>query len=583
MEANTRYEGAVNGAIGVAYWGTEAAEAPSQFYFLDGHTTTVKGLKCTGTTPPNAVDVYLGADKKWGSVLECEQGPSLTDELLLLQDDKYCPPPTIIMTSSEGEVFLIVEEDISYPSFLYSVWTVGRQNGLSTELKHAFHIAATMRLAEAVVTGIVHGEISGGGCFGVLRKFSETRRPCEGVVLRASPFGEHPTGDRVKIQDLEHIEVGLKISMNALVCSVCLMVLTSIGIAWLCSVRSSIGMDVYDRDELIRAVSISGTTDDCALPSQMRIFVSKEDSGELKVVINDAQKPRSHFARILKKRLKNVKPSDPKLATTAVAPSSDDFAGTVVPLRSPEVVLGGVRVRPTRAASHPDRFFHCPTSVSLTASPIPWRTSSVPGSPGQYIGSAKSAAQMGRRNEGGRRASSLFDTVYISRDSDDEGGTDGTQVSCDLATEGSGESGACPFALASRRRVMPTSDGVHSPGTGIPRQTIMQGMCNMVAKSDEQSGAHALAPGERRRVDPVPEDKDHVDLEMSTRWCHGRGNGTEHCISDWAMTDIRERSFPSPPLVQRRGLQLVPPLSGPLTKRCKENTVGSTSGFEDAC
>lgn len=583
MEANTRYEGAVNGAISVAYWDTEAAKAPGQFYFLDGQTTAVKGLKCTGTKTPNAVDVYLGADKVWGNVLECEHGPSLTDELLLLHDDKNCPPPTIIMTSSEGEVFLIVEENISYPSFLYSVWTVGRQYGNSTELKHAFHIAATMRLVEAIVTGIVHGEVSGGGCFGVLRKFSETRRPCEGVVLRASPFGEHPTGDSVKIQELEHIEFGLEISMNALVCSVCLMVLASIGIAWLCSVRSSIGMDVYNRDELIRVVSMSGTTADCDFLSQMRIFVRKESSGQIKVVINDASKTHSRCAQIFKHGVKKVNNSDPKLPATGVAPSVDGFTGTVDPMRSPEVVLEGVRVRSIRAASLPDRIFHCPTSVSLTVSPIPWRTSSVPGSPGQYMCPAKSVAEMGRRYEGGRRASSLFNTVFISGDSEDDGGTDGTQVSCNKAAVGSSTPGPYVSAFINRRRVMPMPDGMRSPDKEMPKQSVTQRLWDTVAERDGKSGAHASALSDRRIIAPVPEVESRTDLAMPTRWDHRRGSGTEQRTSDWTTTDVRERSVPSPPLVLRRNFPLVPPLSDPPTQRCAVDTVGRSSGSEDAC
>ena len=105
------------------------------------------------------------------------------------------------------------------------------------------------------------------------------------------------------------------------------MVLTSIGMMWLCSARSSIGMDVYNRDELIRAVSISGTRDDCTLPSQMRIFVHKDDSGEMKVVINDTRGVHRRWARILKHGRKEVKTCDPNQTATDVAPSNDDCEG----------------------------------------------------------------------------------------------------------------------------------------------------------------------------------------------------------------------------------------------------------------
>lgn len=582
MEANTRYEGAVNGAVSVAFWGTEAAKSPSQFYYLDGDTTTVKGLKCTGNKTPDAIDVYLGNDTTWGSVFECEQGPSLTDDLLLLYDDKTAPPPTIIMTSSEGEVFIIVEENISYPSFLYSVWTVESENGTSTELKHAFHIAATMRLVEAVVTGIVHGERSGGGCFGVLRKFSETRVPCENIVLRASPFGEHPKGDSVRIQDLEHLEVGLEISMNALVCFVCIMVLTSIGIAWLCSVRSSIGMDVYDRDEIIRAVSMPETTTGCTVPSQMRIFVRKDDSGEIKVVINDARDARSLFARFLKHGMKKDKDSDPKLTATAVAPCGDGFSGTVVPLGSREVMLEGVRVRPMRSTSLPGRIFHCPASVSLTVSPVPWKTSSVPGSPGQYIHPAQSVARMGRRNTGGMRASSLFDTVYISGDSDD-GETDVSQASHDKAANCGGSSGAYTSAFTSRRRAMTMPEGVNAFDIEMPKPKVTHGMYDNDVNSDGKSGARASALAGRRRVAPMLDGDDHSDLEATSQQEHGRDHGTSQYVSDGTTTAVSAGSLPLPPSFLRRAFTLVPPLSAPLTQNDEGETTGRSSVYEDVC
>ena len=68
----------------------------------------MKSLECTGNNAPDAVDLYVGADTKWGSIVECERGPSLTDDVVLLHDDKIVTRPTIIMTSSEGEVFLRV-------------------------------------------------------------------------------------------------------------------------------------------------------------------------------------------------------------------------------------------------------------------------------------------------------------------------------------------------------------------------------------------------------------------------------------------------------------------------------------------
>ena len=419
MEANTRYEGYINGAISVAFWHTEPAITPSQFYHLDGDPAKVQGLECTGNGNPDVVDLYLGDDEKWGTVLECENGPSLTVDLLKLHDDKTVTPPTIILTSTNGDVYLVVEESSSYPSFLYSIWTVEPQNDTSTalELQHEFHIAATMRLAEAVVTGIVHGEVSGGGCFGLLRKFSESREPYGSVANRASPFGEHPTGDHVDIQELEKVEVGLQIGVNALTCFICIMLLTSIGIAWSFLLRSSIGMDVYDRDELIRAVSISGATAGDASPSDMRIFVRKEDTGNMTVVV-DTNCAQSGCARFLRKGGTVVEDAEPTPTVSSVAPCNGGYGGAVIPVGSGTVVLEGVRVHQSRALPGRNGDFHYPTSYSLTASPVPSNANSRASTPVECPSPPKLVTRMGRGSKSGRGASVLFDTVYSPSDSD---------------------------------------------------------------------------------------------------------------------------------------------------------------------
>lgn len=416
MKSNTGYEGPVNGAIKVAYWYTEASRTPSQFYYIGGMNPTVKNLECTDNESPDVKNVYHGDETRWGSVYECVRGPSLTSDLLAQYERKTIPPPTIVMTKSDGKVFVVVEESSSYPSFMYSVWTVGSVDGASTELQHEFHIAATMRLAEAVVTTIVHGEITGGGCFGLLRKFSETLQFGEDVFLRASPFGEHPTGDIVQIQEFEHIEVGLVISANALGCFVCLMVLTVIGIMWLFVLGSSVGMDVYDRDELIRAVSMSGTTGGCTLPSAMRIFVRKEDSGEIKVVIKDSRGARTGCERFLRKGKNVVKCAVPILKTTAVAPCSDDFADASEATESREVVLEGMRVRLSKAASDPNRFFRCPASVSLIASPVISSCTSLPGVSARFPWQPASVERVDGGYKGGRGEPVVFDTLHYSGD-----------------------------------------------------------------------------------------------------------------------------------------------------------------------
>ncbi|CAM9453800.1 unnamed protein product, partial [Laminaria digitata] len=406
---STDYEGFINGQISVAFWNTDPAVIPNQFYYLDGIPPMVEALECTGDGNSETVDVYLGDNStdRWGTVLKCEQGPSLTQTLLDQHGDKTVSPPTIIMSSDKGEVFLIVEESSSYPSFLYSIWSVGSPDDTPTELEHKFHIAATMRLAEAVVTGIVHGEISGGACFGLLRKFSQSQKPYGSVADRASPFGEHPAGDSVEIQQLEKIEVGLEIGVNALVCFICIMLLTSIGIAWSFCLRSSIGMDVYDRDELIRAVSISGATAGDTSHSEMRIFVRKEDTGDMRVVVNDTGDAQSGCARILRKGGTVVEDTDPTPTVSNVAPGSDVVGGAVVPVGSRTVVLEGIRVRPSRRLPGPNGNFHYPTSYSLTASPVPSNANSPSGTPVWCPSPPKLAPRMGRGSKNGRGASVL--------------------------------------------------------------------------------------------------------------------------------------------------------------------------------
>lgn len=538
---STDYEGFINGQISVAFWNTDPAVIPNQFYYLDGITPMVEALECTGDGNSETVDVYLGdtTTVRWGTVLKCEQGPSLTQTLLDQHGDKTVSPPTIIMSSDKGEVFLIVEESSSYPSFLYSIWSVGSPDDTPTELEHKFHIAATMRLAEAVVTGIVHGEISGeisgGACFGLLRKFSQSQKPYGSVADRASPFGEHPAGDSVEIQQLEKIEVGLEIGVNALVCFICIMLLTSIGIAWSFCLRSSIGMDVYDRDELIRAVSISGATAGDTSHSEMRIFVRKEDTGDMRVVVNDTGDAQSGCARILRKGGTVVEDTDPTPTVSNVAPGSDVVGGAVVPVGSRTVVLEGIRVRPSRRLPGPNGNFHYPTSYSLTASPVPSNANSPSGTPVWCPSPSKLAPRMGRGSKNGRGASVLFDTVYSPSDSD-EGETYVTHV-----TRGSPLQGDC------------TSGAFTSAITG-------------------PTAGPAVSDGDRPR-----------DIEMPRRLNNGRGNGKSLCSPGGATTDLTEGSSPLPPLLIRRDFTLGPPQLAPLTHSGEEESKGYSPSSEIMC
>ena len=310
MDGSGRHSGTVNGNIIVASWYTEPDD--TLFYFTGDKATAVDGLQCADEVPPKMVTVFHEGDL-WGTAIECEKGPPLSSDLPLQHTDKNVPPPTVIMTGPKGKVFIVVKETSSYPSILYSTWTVGKANGASVELQHLFHIATTIRLAEAVVTGIVHGETSGGGCFGLLRKFNENRdfdnSVNDNTAERAFVFNEHSSRvSKIHMQHTERIAFGLAIHANGLVCLACLVVIASIGVVLSICLHSSIDMDVYDSDDLVRAAVLSTVvtndpqpTDKGVAPhsvsggppsSATRIFVCKEDSGNVSVGINDATQRR---------------------------------------------------------------------------------------------------------------------------------------------------------------------------------------------------------------------------------------------------------------------------------------------------
>lgn len=70
---------------------------------------------------------------------------------------------------------MIVEEDSNYPGFLYSVWIpVTSASAEKVQIKHVFHVASKSRMVEAVITGIVNGIFTGGGCMDLLLQFSDS-------------------------------------------------------------------------------------------------------------------------------------------------------------------------------------------------------------------------------------------------------------------------------------------------------------------------------------------------------------------------------------------------------------------------
>lgn len=123
----------------------------------------------------------------WGTVVQCTKGPQLIKDLRKRHKDKDDPPPTIIFERDGDNTTLIMEENGSYPAFLYSVWISSHKaTGKGSEnamLHQPYHIESTIRLAEAVVTAVVHASavegqpspitITGGRNFALLRYFSD--------------------------------------------------------------------------------------------------------------------------------------------------------------------------------------------------------------------------------------------------------------------------------------------------------------------------------------------------------------------------------------------------------------------------
>lgn len=282
---STCHHGRVNGKIRVAFWSTIAVEAPAPLYYLGGVSSTVRNLQCADSEQPNMRDMYHG-DDIWGSVVECTNGPELSG----LRDESanvIVSPHTILLVRSDGKVYLIVEETSTNPSFLYSVWTAGETNGGFTELHHEFHIAATTRLVQAVMTAVVHGEASGRYSFELVRMWSERGHSWGSDLTSARPFGEHHTNDYIKIENLETVTCGLESNADSLLCLAYLVSLAFVGMMMSLWLRSSVGVDVYDRDELFRAIFLSGGNTDRTPSSGIRVFVRKENTGNVSIIVSD--------------------------------------------------------------------------------------------------------------------------------------------------------------------------------------------------------------------------------------------------------------------------------------------------------
>lgn len=249
------------GEVIVADW--NRTEPPDNMSYADERgffteNVTVENITCSSSSDPLKiasplktafVEINSTGDPNflWGRAMECEEGPRLAGQA------KKSQPAIILTKDTTGETYVIVEERAIKLSFLYSVWNTSDPS--SGNLTHSFHISSTVRLAEAVVTGIVNESqegraADGKSCFRLLRAYSMNIDDEfeHGDEQKASPFGENPQIRRVdNLEDVESIEAGVDVKKLAMICFVLIVALSLTGIAWSFCLRSSIPIDVYDR------------------------------------------------------------------------------------------------------------------------------------------------------------------------------------------------------------------------------------------------------------------------------------------------------------------------------------------------
>ena len=396
--ANARYEvnndsdKIVNGVVEVASWSNNLDGLTIKLSYDEGNGTAhIPSDFCSN----NGTVLYMDNEhESWGEVFTCN-GESLDESDASIS-------PALKLNKTGGGVYLIVEESVTYPSFFYSVWDAKSGDTTnSTEFRHVFHMSSSARLAEAVVTETVHASLksetpTGGGSFALLRKFSELHSTYGKIGLdrRASPFGEHPTGEEPSIQlsRMETIEEGVMLNTTAVLCAVCIMALTLMGIAWSLLLRSRIGMDIYNRDELIRAVTSPASANVEEHSSKMRIFVQKEENGNMSAVVVDVEGHQRGCLQSFRRR-ETIAIDDPLPVST---PNRDySFGGAVVP-PGRTVWLEGVRTRRARVYPGREGNFRYPTSVAPVASPVPSRVGSAAGTPVAAVASPDDARPLNR-------------------------------------------------------------------------------------------------------------------------------------------------------------------------------------------
>lgn len=270
----------VDGSTLFATWSRDFSEAPAGlFYHVGGGRTTVS-TACAN--PSRTGSVYLDGGEKemerWGVVVECESGP------LILHNSSSASGslPTILLNGTGGSTHLIVEETSSYPSFLYSVWKPENATTNEVDLRFVFFVSCTTRMAEAVVTAIANGIVSGGGCVDMLLQFSVANAMYDSSSgRRIAPFGEHPQSSHVdSLDEMEAIVAGVYLTDIGTACGFILIGVTAAGfVGCLCSLKRS-PLNVYDRDALIRAVTLPRGQEGDADQASLKIFVSREGGNQ---------------------------------------------------------------------------------------------------------------------------------------------------------------------------------------------------------------------------------------------------------------------------------------------------------------
>lgn len=401
----------IEGMVRVGSWDTGVEDVKNKlFYDNNGEGIShVKSHDCP--SGEDHVNLYVdGESGPWGKVVECENGPQTANADIASHAVK--------LTSAAGEIHFIVEESSTYPSFLYSVWEAKNGTDGSAMLYHVFHISSSVRLVEAVVTEIVHAERdsripTGGRSFALLRVFSENN-PSYYTALedRASPFGEQPTGERpvrIRLSSVETIEEGVKLNTTALVCALWLMTLAIVGITSFLLLRFNTGVDIYDRDELIRALTLTGSADGAEHPSRMCIFVRKEDAGNVRVVIRDADLHRRNCLQRCRKKNNDVTTNEPspKFPFRGSCEPSD----VIVSNRRCTVTLEGVRMGKSKAYPGRRGDYRYPSSFALSASPVPFCPGSNAGTQIHQLASAADTPPCIRQFPGMEPA--LFDSLRL--------------------------------------------------------------------------------------------------------------------------------------------------------------------------